>query len=66
MALSALISSVFGNQHVSNVSFRSSSFSRTTALEEPEEGTWQVSVVPAPADEVAAEHRPNTKVSAIV
>lgn len=25
-----------------------------------------MSVVPAPADEVTAEHRPNTKVSAIV
>lgn len=37
--------------------------SRTTASKEPEEGTWQVSVVPAQADEVAAEHCSNTKVS---
>ena len=36
---------------------------RTTAPEEPEEGPWQVSVVPAPADEVAAEHCANTEVS---
>lgn len=38
-------------------------FSRTTASEEPEEGPWKVFVVPAAADEVAAEHRPNTEVS---
>ena len=37
--------------------------SRTTASEEPEEGPWQVSVVPAQAHEVTAEHRPDTKVS---
>lgn len=36
---------------------------RTTAPEEPKEGPWQVSVVPAPADEVAAEHRANAEVS---
>lgn len=38
-------------------------FLRTTPPEEPAEGTWQVSVVSAQADEVAAEHRSNTKVS---
>lgn len=38
-------------------------FPRTTAPEEPEEGPWQVSVVPAQADEVTAEHSSNTKVS---
>lgn len=36
---------------------------RTTTSEKPAEGPWQVSVVPAQADEVTAEHRPNTKVS---
>ena len=41
-------------------------FSRTTAAEEPAEGPRQVSVVPAQADEVTAEHRPNTKVSPII
>lgn len=37
---------------------------RTTAFEELEEGAWQVSVVSTQADEVSAERRPNTKVSA--
>lgn len=36
---------------------------RATASEEPAEGPWQVSVVPAQAVEVAAEHSSNTKVS---
>lgn len=38
-------------------------FCRTTASEEPAQGPWQVSVVPAQADEVSAQHCSNTKVS---
>lgn len=40
--------------------------SRTTASQEPTEGTWQVSVVPAEAHEVPAERYSNTKVSYVL
>lgn len=65
MALSVLIVTDFKSANVSIIPLFVRSLSRTTASEKPAEGTWQVSVVPAQADEVTAEHCPNTKVSPI-
>ena len=36
---------------------------RAAASEELDAGPWQMPLVPAPADEVAAEHRAHAKVS---
>lgn len=64
MASSVLLVPDFNNANVSiTPSLSVLPLPRTTASEKPPEGTWQMSVVPAQADEVTAEHCPNTKVS---